>query len=123
VKNVVDNLPCLTDGAGGGIRTHTPRKMHSDPQDMTLQMTRLLVILTMSRLKFLSIALMNGGDLYELAKILGHSNIKMTERYAKPGRKHIAHREHSAEIRKPMENGKRERGTRGLRMFSYCSRD
>jgi len=29
--------------------------------------------------------MMNGGDLYELAKILGHSNIKMTERYAKAG--------------------------------------
>ena len=29
-------------------------------------------------------------DLYELAKILGHSNIKMTERYAKLGRQHIA---------------------------------
>lgn len=27
--------------------------------------------------------MMNGGDLYELAKILGHSNLKMTERYAK----------------------------------------
>ena len=34
--------------------------------------------------------MMNGGDLYELAKILGHSNIKMTERYAKLARKHIA---------------------------------
>jgi len=34
--------------------------------------------------------MMNGGDLYELAKILGHSNIKMTERYAKLGKKHIA---------------------------------
>ena len=33
---------------------------------------------------------MNGGDLYELAKILGHSNIKMTQRYAKLARKHIA---------------------------------
>ena len=33
---------------------------------------------------------MNGGDLYELAKILGHSSIKMTERYAKLGREHIA---------------------------------
>ena len=33
---------------------------------------------------------LNGGDLYELAKILGHSNIKMTERYAKLARKHIA---------------------------------
>ena len=34
--------------------------------------------------------MMNGGDLYELAKILGHSNVKMTERYAKLGREHIA---------------------------------
>jgi site-specific recombinase XerD len=34
--------------------------------------------------------MMNGGDLYELAKILGHSNIKMTERYARLGRHHIA---------------------------------
>jgi hypothetical protein len=34
--------------------------------------------------------MMNGGDLYELAKLLGHSNIKMTERYAKLGRAHIA---------------------------------
>jgi site-specific recombinase XerD len=30
--------------------------------------------------------MMDGGDLSELAKILGHSNIKMTERYAKLGR-------------------------------------
>jgi hypothetical protein len=30
--------------------------------------------------------MMNGGDLYELAKILGHANIKMTERYAKLGK-------------------------------------
>jgi site-specific recombinase XerD len=34
--------------------------------------------------------MMQGGDLYELAKILGHSNIKMTERYAKLAREHIA---------------------------------
>ena len=34
--------------------------------------------------------MMNGGDLYELAKILGHSNIRMTERYAKLARQHIA---------------------------------
>ena len=39
---------------------------------------------------FASWYMMNGGDLYELAKILGHSNIKMTERYAKPARQHIA---------------------------------
>ena len=39
---------------------------------------------------FASWYMMCGGDLYELAKILGHSNIKMTERYAKLGRAHIA---------------------------------
>ena len=39
---------------------------------------------------FASWYMMNGGDLYELAKILGHSNIKMTERYAKLGKQHIA---------------------------------
>lgn len=38
---------------------------------------------------FASWYMMNGGDLYELAKLLGHSNIKMTERYAKLGRAHI----------------------------------
>ncbi|WP_373694173.1 tyrosine-type recombinase/integrase [Edaphobacter paludis] len=32
---------------------------------------------------FASWYMMNGGDLYELAKLLGHANIKMTERYAK----------------------------------------
>ena len=31
---------------------------------------------------FASWYMMNGGDLYELAKILGHSNIRMTERYS-----------------------------------------
>ncbi len=39
---------------------------------------------------FASWYMMNGGDLYELAKILGYKNIKMTERYAKLGRQHIA---------------------------------
>jgi integrase len=38
---------------------------------------------------FASWYMMNGGDLYELAKLLGHANIKMTERYAKLGRAHI----------------------------------
>jgi integrase len=38
---------------------------------------------------FASWYMMNGGDLYELAKLLGHANIKMTERYAKLGRDHI----------------------------------
>lgn len=39
---------------------------------------------------FASWYMMNGGDLYELAKILGHANIKMTERYAKLAKGHIA---------------------------------
>jgi integrase len=39
---------------------------------------------------FASWYMMNGGDLYELAKILGHANIKMTERYAKLAKTHIA---------------------------------
>jgi integrase len=38
---------------------------------------------------FASWYMMNGGDLYELAKLMGHANIKMTERYAKLGRSHI----------------------------------
>jgi len=32
---------------------------------------------------------MSDGDLYELSKLLGHSNIKMTERYADLARAHI----------------------------------
>ena len=39
---------------------------------------------------FASWYMMNGGDLYELAKILGHANIRMTERYAKLGKAHMA---------------------------------
>lgn len=42
------------------------------------------------RRTFASWYMMNGSDQYELATILGHSNIKMTERYAKLGRQHIA---------------------------------
>ena len=38
---------------------------------------------------FASWYMMCGGDLYELSKLLGHSNIKMTERYAKLAQKHI----------------------------------
>jgi integrase len=54
---------------------------------------------------FASWYMMNGGDLYELAKILGHSNIKMTERYAKLARSHIARTSETArEIWKLMES-------------------
>jgi integrase len=53
---------------------------------------------------FASWFMMNGGDLYELAKILGHANIKMTERYAKLARQHIARTGSTArEIWKLME--------------------
>lgn len=41
------------------------------------------------RYTFASWYLMSGGDLYELSKLLGHSNIKMTERYADLARAHI----------------------------------
>jgi integrase len=53
--------------------------------------------------------MMNGGDLYELAKILGHSNMKMTERYAKLGKKHIARTGSTArEMWRIMEPERRE---------------
>jgi integrase len=59
---------------------------------------------------FASWYMMNGGDLYELAKILGHSNIRMTERYAKLARTHIARTGGTArEMWKLMESGMRKR--------------
>ena len=61
---------------------------------------------------FASWYMMNGGDLYELAKILGHSNIKMTERYAKLAKDHIARTGTTAcEMWKLMEEGDGERST------------
>ena len=62
------------------------------------------------------VVMMNGGDLYELAKILGHSNIRMTERYAKLGKAHIARR-HGA--RYVDLNGRCSART-GCLMFAYC---
>ncbi len=38
---------------------------------------------------FASWYMMSGGDLYELSKLLGHSNVKMTERYAELAQEHI----------------------------------
>jgi integrase len=53
---------------------------------------------------FASWHMINGGDLYELAKILGHSNIKMTRRCAKLGKTHIARTSNTArEMWKLME--------------------
>ena len=70
---------------------------------------------------FASWFMMNGGDLYELAKILGHSNIKMTERYAKLARQHIARTGSTArEIWKQMGRNLRQ-GEHRLTMFAYCS--
>jgi len=58
---------------------------------------------------FASWYMMNGGDLYELAKILGHANIKMTERYAKLARSHIAKTGSTArEMWRLMEREERE---------------
>ena len=63
---------------------------------------------------FASWYMMNGGDLYELAKILGHSNIKMTERYAKLGRAYIAKTSSTAQgIWKLMEKGTRDEANVG----------
>jgi integrase len=47
---------------------------------------------------FASWYMMNGGDLYALSKLLGHSNIKMTERYAKLGREHITKTSTTAKV-------------------------
>jgi integrase len=59
---------------------------------------------------FASWYMMNGGDIYELARILGHSNLKMTERYAKLGKNHIARTGNTAgEMWKLMEG---EAGTK-----------
>src|SRR5437879_5410171 len=63
---------------------------------------------------FASWFMMNGGDLYELAKILGHANIKMTERYAKLAKKHIARTGSTArEIWKLMEQEKCDKANIG----------
>jgi site-specific recombinase XerD len=73
---------------------------------------------------FASWYMMNGGDLYELAKILGHSNIKMTKRYAKLGRQHIAKTGSRArEIWKLLEREKGNNEDIACGMFPYCSRD
>ena len=45
---------------------------------------------------FASWYMMNGGDVYELAKLLGHSTIAMTQRYAKLGKAHIARTSNTA---------------------------
>jgi len=58
---------------------------------------------------FASWYMMNGGDLYEPAKILGHSDIKMTERYAMRAKSHMAKTGSTArEMWKLMEGKKRE---------------
>jgi integrase len=73
---------------------------------------------------FASWYMMNGGDLYELAKILGHSNIKMTERYAKLARQHIARTGSTArEIWKLLEQPPIcEASGQAEGMFAYGSR-
>jgi integrase len=72
---------------------------------------------------FASWYMMNGGDLYELARILGHANIKMTKRYAKLSRGHIARTGNTArEVWKLMEpEAGTGRNKAGILMFPYCS--
>jgi integrase len=73
---------------------------------------------------FASWYMMNGGDLYELAKILGHANIKMTERYAKLAKTHIAKTGSTArEIWRLMEGEMGSKVETGSCMFPYCSLD
>ena len=62
---------------------------------------------------FASWYMMNGGDLYELAKILGHSNIKMTERYAKLAKSHIAKTGSTARVMWKMIEGERREPATG----------
>jgi integrase len=59
-------------------------------------------------LYFASWYMMNGGDLYELAKLMGHANIKMTERYAKLGRAHITKTGTTAKVIWNMMDKKRQ---------------
>jgi len=76
---------------------------------------------------FASWYMMNGGDLYELAKLLGHSNIKMTERYAKLGRAHITKTGTTAKVlwsmmeSKPVEQGAVQMGVRVAEMYAICT--
>lgn len=62
---------------------------------------------------FASWYMMNGGDLYGLAKILGHSNIRMTERYAKLGKAHIARTGDTAREMWNLMEGEKGRGQTG----------
>jgi len=63
---------------------------------------------------FASWYMMNGGDLYELAKILGHANIKMTQRYPKLAKHHIARTGNTArEMWRLMEGGARSKVVSG----------
>jgi len=52
--------------------------------------------------------MMNGVDLYELAKIMGHANINMTERYAKLGRAQITKTGTTAKAIRNVKDKKRQ---------------
>jgi hypothetical protein len=54
-------------------------------------MLGIMIVRTPSKkqVSFASWYMMSGGDLYEPSKLLGHSNITTTERYAKLAQKHI----------------------------------
>jgi len=65
--------------------------------------------------RFASWFMMKGGDLYEQATILGHANIKMTERYAKLAKNHIARTGNTArEIWKLMQSEAGDKAQAGI---------
>jgi hypothetical protein len=66
---------------------------------------------------------MSSHNFYELSKILGHSNIKMTEPYAKLVRQHIARTSNTAqEMWKLFERAAPKVKPR-KRMYAYCTRE
>ena len=72
--------------------------------------------------------MMNGGDLYKVAKILGHSNIKMTERYATLGREHMTKTSSTVKVlwslmKKNPDEDQGDKRDIALGMFPYCFRD
>lgn len=73
-------------GAEEGKRQRVDRSFHKALRAAKIEDFRFHDL----RHTFASWYMMKGGDLYEPTKILGHRNIKTTERCAKLARKHIA---------------------------------
>ena len=63
--------------------------------------------------------MMNGGNLYGLAKLLGHSSIKMTQRYAELERTTSPNT--AKEMWRLLEGEAGRNAETGPQMFPYCS--